>query len=163
MPRLLLLLTVLTTQPEGPSTLPEGLHATRVGGGVVQLQTLDGTSIPGGVQVGPGWYFTAYGYERLLVGRAELEEKYKVMRAQLEVHQQAAQLLELQLEKATVKAEGCGPLAAATCAAVAAASDGYSSQQVLLVALLALVLGLCLGLLVVLLMRQREREAASEG
>lgn len=164
MPRLLLVLLLLGAPPdsEAPQSLPEGLQATRVSGGVVQLQTLDGASLPGDVAVGPGWYFTAYGYETLMQGRAELEVRVVEARAQLDAHRQVAAGLEVQLQKAVLKAEGCGPLAAATCAAAAANAAGYSPQAVYLIACICLVLGLAVGLLILLLERLRRMGGSTE-
>lgn len=155
MPRLVLVALLLAVPPEAPRTLPEDVNATRIAGGVVRLQTGEGVSLLGDTTVGPGWYFTALGYQRLFEGRAELEQRYTVMRAQHEALRDRATALETQLEHALVKAEGCGQLAAATCAAAAANAAGYSVQSVYLVALLGAAIGVALGLLLAVLLRAR--------
>lgn len=146
-PRLLGLLVLLSAPPqqEGPITLPSDMHATRVGGGVLQLQTLEGQPLPGDVRVGAGWFITAFGYERLQLGRAELEERVKVARAQADECRQGMATLELRLERVLVRAEGCSQLAAAACATAAANTAGHSPATLYLVGALALLLGLLLG------------------
>lgn len=169
LPRLLALLMLLSASPqqEGPSTpivaspratLPPDMHATRVGGGVLHLQTIEGQPLPGDVIVGPGWYFTAFGYERLQLGRVDLEERVKVSRAQAEECRQTMATLELRLERVLVRAEGCSQLAAAACATAAANTAGYSPSALFLVGAAGLLLGLLLGVGFVLMERLRGRD-----
>lgn len=166
LPRLLALVLVLSApaEQEGPLPLPEGLHAARVRSGVLHLRTENGEDLPGTYRLESGWYFTAAGYERLMVTTSDLQVRVGVAEAraaaaveQADTARRALAELDLRLEKALVRADGCGQLAAATCAAAAAATAGYSPVTLYVVGGLCLLVGFGLGLLFVVLERVRAR------
>lgn len=142
---LLLVLVTAPSQPEGPRSMPEGLHATRVSGGVVELQTVDGTPIPGEVKVGVGWYVTPVGYERFMQDSMVVQSRMEKAEAQVDAYRQATASIERRMEQALERAESCQQLAVATCSAAAAEHAGYSAQSMALVAGMCLLLGMALG------------------
>ncbi len=119
------------SRESAPGVLSPGTEHARVLSG--EFVTTDSEGHPtGSVHVGPGWFFTPRGYERLHLDTT---------------------LLETQIERAQSRAESCAQLAEATCAAAAAAHAGYSAPAVAACSVFSLLLGVALGWLGLLVRR----------